>query len=49
MILGLAGFLPVHPRQYLIAYRNRKLVNEAEKNEEKNEEPNEEESKIKDS
>ena len=39
MILGLAGFLPVHPRQYLIAYRNRKLVNEAEKNEEKNEEP----------
>ena len=25
MISGLAGFLPIHPRSYLTAWRNRKL------------------------
>jgi len=28
-LLGLAGFLPVHPRTYMRAWRNRKIIKES--------------------
>ncbi|KAM0724627.1 Small ribosomal subunit protein bS16m [Formica fusca] len=32
-LLGLAGFLPVHPRTYMRAWRNRKILQESAANE----------------
>lgn len=31
LILGLAGFFPIHPRSYMTAWRNRRNTEQAEK------------------